>query len=184
MTRQLQGVYTSIAIYAMANWMCAPVLPFLMQHLGADPLIFGYLQTCAGLAQMLGGPLLGWCADRKGARTAMIISHCAGGLSYFCMAVAWNVPMLFLAKIPIILQALKLTLLTSLRNFNKILQHALQAAQGCISHVYEEKVLLTFAANHSPVTTLTPLTSSIGPPQDDCAALSVLWFVRQPSSRW
>ena len=54
-------VHLNIVFYALAHWMCVPVLPFLSKKLGADPVMFGYLQTFANLAQLIGGPLLGGC---------------------------------------------------------------------------------------------------------------------------
>eukprot|EP00047_Mylnosiga_fluctuans_P014094 m.35355 g.35355 ORF g.35355 m.35355 type:complete len:429 (+) comp5314_c0_seq1:37-1323(+) len=112
---ELHVVHANIVLYSMAHWMCVPIIPFLSKRLGADPVMFGYLQTAAGLAQLIGGPLLGWLVDVRGARSALIVSQLAGALSYLCLALAWTVPMLFLSKIP------------------TIFQHALQAAQMCVT---------------------------------------------------
>lgn len=108
-------VYLNIIFYAFAYWMCVPVMPFLSKKLGADPVMFGYLQTFAGFAQLIGGPLLGWVVDLHGARFAMSVSQLAGGLSYFLLGAAFNVPMLFFSKIP------------------TIFMHALQSAQMCVT---------------------------------------------------
>jgi hypothetical protein len=52
-------VHLNIVLYATAHWLCVPVMPFLTKKLGADPVMFGYLQTFAGFAQLIGGPFLG-----------------------------------------------------------------------------------------------------------------------------
>ena len=37
--------HANITIYAMCYWMTVPILPFVSKNLGADPIVFGYLQT-------------------------------------------------------------------------------------------------------------------------------------------
>lgn len=49
----------NVVLYSMANWIVGPVIPFLSKRFGADPVMFGYLQSAAGLAQLVGGPFLG-----------------------------------------------------------------------------------------------------------------------------
>ena len=63
----------------------------------------------------------GWLVDAKGARAAICVGQLSGGLSYFFLAVAWSVPMLFLSKIP------------------TVFQHCLQAAQMCVILMSDEQ---------------------------------------------
>lgn len=61
---------------------------------------YGYVQTACNIMQLIGGPLIGWICDKKGANVGAVFTLVGGALSYFMQAVAWNVPMLFFSKVP------------------------------------------------------------------------------------
>lgn len=48
-----------------------PVLPFLSEQLGADAIVFGYLQTTFSFVQLVGNPVIGRLCDEKGAKIAL-----------------------------------------------------------------------------------------------------------------
>eukprot|EP01137_Pigoraptor_chileana_P000757 Opistho-2@37428 len=108
-------VNANIAIYAGMFWLTMPVLPFLTSSLGVDPTGFGYLQTTFAFIQLLGGPVMGRLIDLRGARWAIIVAQAASGVSYILLGMATTVPMLFLSRMP------------------SLLQHCMQASQAAVA---------------------------------------------------
>ena len=72
----------------------------MSKKLGADPTIFGQLQTVFAVTQLLGGPIFGRIGDTLGERFALIMAFSGATLSYFLMGIADNLPMLFLSRFP------------------------------------------------------------------------------------
>lgn len=93
-------VHANIALYSMAFWFTQPLLPYISKDLGADPVIYGWLQTTFAAVQLIGGPIIGRVIDMKGPRFAMVLSHFSGGASYFLLSFANTVPLLFLSRVP------------------------------------------------------------------------------------
>ena len=73
---------------------------YLSKKLGADPTIFGQLQTVFAVTQLLGGPIFGRIGDTLGERFALILAFSGATLSYLLMGIADNLPMLFLSRLP------------------------------------------------------------------------------------
>ncbi len=76
---------------------------YLSRNLGADPALFGQLQTVSAVAQLLGGPLYGRLGDVMGERIPLILAFGSAFLSYFLMGVADNLTVLFLSRLPSVL---------------------------------------------------------------------------------
>ena len=72
----------------------------MSKKLGADPTIFGQLQTVFAVTQLLGGPIFGRIGDTLGERFALILAFSGATLSYLLMGIADNLPMLFLSRLP------------------------------------------------------------------------------------
>ena len=58
----------------------------------------GYLAATYAAMQFLFAPLLGVLSDRFGRRPVLLVSLLGSGLDYFAMAIAWNLPMLFVTR--------------------------------------------------------------------------------------
>jgi len=44
--------------------LVVPLLPFYASAVGADPAVYGLLQTTYGVSQLVGGPLMGRISDK------------------------------------------------------------------------------------------------------------------------
>lgn len=90
-------------------------MPFLAKGLGADPIVFGYFQTCFSIFQLLGGPVIGQVCDTSGPRSALVWSQAAAATVYGLLGGATSLPMLFISQIP------------------TLGLHSMQAAQACLT---------------------------------------------------
>mmetsp|Transcript_34657 Transcript_34657/g.81237 ORF Transcript_34657/g.81237 Transcript_34657/m.81237 type:complete len:413 (+) Transcript_34657:56-1294(+) len=96
-------VHLNITLYALTFWLTRPVMPFLTTQLGADAVVFGYLQTVFSFVQLLGAPIIGRLCDTQGAKIALQMCQLATGLSYILLGSAWNIPVLFASQLPTVL---------------------------------------------------------------------------------
>ncbi|BFZ11456.1 hypothetical protein BsWGS_14495 [Bradybaena similaris] len=92
--------HVNIFLYSCAFWIQQAVVPYLSKELGADPVVFGYLQTSFAVVQLAGGPLFGRFGDLFGSRLAMMLAFAASALSYFLLSVSTSLPLLFLSRLP------------------------------------------------------------------------------------
>ncbi|ETV80632.1 hypothetical protein H257_06155 [Aphanomyces astaci] len=99
-TSSLALIHGNILIYAFAFWLTQPVLPFLLQELSADKLLFSRFQTFCSFLQLLGGPLAGRICDTFGFSITLGASQAAASLSYALLAASTSVPTLFLSQLP------------------------------------------------------------------------------------
>jgi len=97
-------VHLNLVVYAMAYWMQQPVLPFLTAELGADMQTLGILQSVISTCAFIGGPGLGRVVDERGAKTAMILTQGGSLVMYGLMALTTTLPILFLSRIPALVQ--------------------------------------------------------------------------------
>merc|ERR1719361_3004100 len=84
---------SKMAIQQLNLFIQVGTLPYLSKKLGADPTIFGQLQTVFAVTQLLGGPIFGRIGDTLGERFALIMAFSGATLSYFLMGIADNLPM-------------------------------------------------------------------------------------------
>ncbi|KAK3722070.1 hypothetical protein QZH41_019830 [Actinostola sp. cb2023] len=87
-------------LYSMCFWIQLGVLPYLSKKLGADPVVFGYLQTTFAVVQLCGGPIFGRFGDIFGSRAALALAFCAAAMSYGILGISSTVTMLFLSRLP------------------------------------------------------------------------------------
>ena len=73
---------------------------YLSKQLGADPVVFGYLQTTFAIVQLAGGPLFGRFGDLFGSRMAMTLAFLAAAASYFLLYMSFSMTILFLSRLP------------------------------------------------------------------------------------
>merc|ERR1711936_962662 len=81
--------HLNVFLYATCFWIQSGTLPYLPKTLGADPVIFGHLQTVFSVLQLLGGPIYGRIGDLYGERTALLIAF-----------ISYSLPVLFLSRVP------------------------------------------------------------------------------------
>ena len=97
-------IHANITIYALTFWMQQPVMPFLSKSLGADAVTFGYLKSTIGALALVGGPIMGRVKDRNGYKTAIIIGQLGSACMYGLMSVSHSLPVLFLSRLPALVQ--------------------------------------------------------------------------------
>lgn len=76
-----------------------PVLPFYAEDLGASPTVLGMLMAVYSLMQFLFAPMWGRISDRIGRKPIILVGIFGLAISFFCLALATNVWMLFAARI-------------------------------------------------------------------------------------
>ncbi|KAK3283158.1 hypothetical protein CYMTET_9134 [Cymbomonas tetramitiformis] len=101
---ELWIVYINIMLYAMCYQMQVPVLPYLTKRLGSDTQGYGNLQMGFGVVQFFGGLLAGPLADVYSGELLLFVSFLASALCYTFTASASGMWMLYLSRIPTLLQ--------------------------------------------------------------------------------
>lgn len=76
-----------------------PVLPFYAENMGASPAQLGLLMAVYSVMQLLFAPVWGRISDRIGRKPVMVIGITGLALSFFLMAIATELWMLFAARI-------------------------------------------------------------------------------------
>ncbi len=76
-----------------------PVLPFYARDLGANPTELGWLMAVYSAMQLIFSPVWGRISDNIGRKPVMMIGISGLALSFFLMAVATDLWMLFVARI-------------------------------------------------------------------------------------
>ncbi len=76
-----------------------PVLPFYAEALGATPFQLGLLMAAYSVMQFIFSPMWGRLSDRIGRKPVMMIGICGLAFSFFFMALATKLWMLFAARI-------------------------------------------------------------------------------------
>lgn len=104
--------YLNIVLYALCFQLQRPVEPFLVKSLQAGDddsaqvsKTYGQLQSFFNAVQTVGSPLVGILLDKIGIRKASVVVFAATALSYLILAYAIDMKLLFLSKVPTILQA-------------------------------------------------------------------------------
>eukprot|EP00794_Sanderia_malayensis_P011987 gene11987-13225_t len=99
-TQIVSATHVNVFLYATSFWIQLGVLPYLSKSLGADPVIFGYLQTTFAIVQLCGGPFFGRFGDLFGCKAALALAFSASSIAYGLLATATSVPMLFISRFP------------------------------------------------------------------------------------
>jgi MFS transporter, OCT family, solute carrier family 22 (organic cation transporter), member 18 len=109
--RILWVTYVNIVLYAVCYQLQRPVEPFLVKELSARTsnesvvvTTYGQLQSFFSMIQTMGSPLVGILLDRVGIRKASAAVFMASAISYGLLAHATTMRMLFLTKLPTLLQ--------------------------------------------------------------------------------
>lgn len=76
-----------------------PVLPFLAEKVGGSPTELGWLMAVYSLMQLFFAPMWGRISDRVGRKPVMVIGIAGLAISFFIMAMANSLWVLFVARI-------------------------------------------------------------------------------------
>src|SRR6476469_8095018 len=76
-----------------------PVLPFLAEKVGGSPTELGLLMAVYSLMQLFFAPMWGRISDRIGRKPVMMIGIFGLAISFFIMAIANSLWVLFVARI-------------------------------------------------------------------------------------
>lgn len=117
----LFNTHLNAVLYSSCFWVQIGVLPYLSKKLGADPVVFGYLQTTFAVVQLCGGPLFGRFGDIFGSRAALVLAFAAAALSYSILGLASTVSMLFLSRLP------------------SVFMHAMQGSQMVVTDISDKE---------------------------------------------
>lgn len=101
----LQVVLLNVALYSACFAMQTPLLPTLIQTFDGDAVVlYGSLQTFFAVLQLLGGLVCGPLFDVIGPRAGLVLSFLASAATYGGAACATSLAMLFVSRVPTVLQ--------------------------------------------------------------------------------
>lgn len=92
-------LFAVVAIDAVSTGVILPLLPFYSQRFGATPLVLGLLIASFSLCQFIAAPWLGRYSDRYGRKPVLLVSQVGTLFSLVLLALAGNLPMIFMARI-------------------------------------------------------------------------------------
>jgi multidrug resistance protein len=92
-------IFITVFIDLLGFGIIIPLLPFYAESFGATALTIGLLGTSYSLMQFLFSPLWGRWSDRIGRKPIILVGLLGSCLSYFTLAIASSLPIVFLARI-------------------------------------------------------------------------------------
>lgn len=99
-TKKALPILFAVMFFVMVGFgIIIPVLPFYAEELGATPTQLGLLMAVYSLMQLLFSPIWGRVSDRIGRKPVMLIGIFGLAISFFLMASASSLGMLFAARI-------------------------------------------------------------------------------------
>ncbi|KAG1673026.1 hypothetical protein FOA52_005956, partial [Chlamydomonas sp. UWO 241] len=100
----LYVVYANVVCYCTCYMMQQPLLPYLMESLGAGTAQFAAVQSLFNGAQAVGGVLSGPLLDAWGGRSLLLASFAASTVCYAMTAAAGGLGMLYASRVVTLLQ--------------------------------------------------------------------------------
>ena len=94
----------NVVLYALCYMMQTPVLPYLVEELGATDTAYGYLMSAMAVVQFVGGLLAGPILDVYGARVVLLASYGSSAACYALTGAARGMPLLYASRVPTLLQ--------------------------------------------------------------------------------
>jgi MFS transporter, DHA1 family, tetracycline resistance protein len=92
-------IFVTVFIDLLGFGIIIPLLPFYAESFGANAFTIGLLGTSFSLMQFLFSPLWGRWSDKIGRKPIILVGLLGSCLSYFTLAVAASLPLVFLARI-------------------------------------------------------------------------------------
>ena len=106
--KDLSIIYVNVFLYAMCYQFQRPIEPYMVERLklnGSSISEYARLQSFFQVMQTAGSLIFGILIDRFGFKNGFLLSFGASGLSYFLLANATSISLLYLSKIPTIFQS-------------------------------------------------------------------------------
>jgi DHA1 family tetracycline resistance protein-like MFS transporter len=92
-------VYLIVFINMLGYGIVLPLLPYYIEQFGAGPIIIGCISATYSLFQLVAAPIMGELSDKYGRRPILLISVAGTAISFFMIALARSIPMIFLARV-------------------------------------------------------------------------------------
>jgi multidrug resistance protein len=92
-------IFITVFIDLLGFGIIIPLLPFYAESFGASAFTIGLLGTSFSLMQFLFSPIWGRWSDRIGRKPIILVGLMGSCLSYLALALAFSLPMVFLARI-------------------------------------------------------------------------------------
>ncbi|MDX8045245.1 MFS transporter [Gracilibacillus sp. S3-1-1] len=98
--KKVLAILFAVMFFVMVGFgIIIPVLPFYAEELGASPVTLGLLMATYSVMQFLFSPMWGRISDKIGRKPVLMIGIAGLALSFFLLAIATQVWMLFAARI-------------------------------------------------------------------------------------
>ncbi|MGP4039230.1 MFS transporter [Gracilibacillus sp. D59] len=99
-SKKVLGILFAVMFFVMVGFgIIIPVLPFYAEELGASPFELGLLMATYSVMQFLFAPMWGRFSDKIGRKPVLMIGIAGLALSFFLLALATQLWMLFAARI-------------------------------------------------------------------------------------
>ena len=92
-------IFVTVFIDLLGFGIIIPLLPFYAESFGANAFTIGLLGTSYSLMQFLFSPIWGRWSDKIGRKPIILVGLMGSCLSYFTLAVAASLPLVFFARI-------------------------------------------------------------------------------------
>lgn len=108
-TKSLRFIYLMIAVYAASYHMSFPIYPFLVAKfrdgtMVENQLAFGAFRSFNQTLQLIGSLVAGSLVDRIGCKNVILLSFVASVFCYILLALAKDLPTLYLSQFPALFQ--------------------------------------------------------------------------------
>jgi len=97
-------VHLNVLLYALCFWIQQPILGYLSTELGANPVMFGSLDTLVSVLSLVGGGWMGSLTDTKGAKFSIMVCQLGSLVMYLIMSCSTSFELLVLSRLPAIVQ--------------------------------------------------------------------------------
>jgi len=92
-------IFLIVVVDVFGFTLVLPLLPFYAEHLGASPLMVGFITASFAICQFIAGPILGRISDRVGRKPVLIVSQIGTLIGFIILAFSNTLWILFLSRI-------------------------------------------------------------------------------------
>ena len=97
--KALTTIFLIVFIDLVGFGLILPLLPFIAEEFGANPLQIGLLVAIYSLFQFISAPILGRLSDRFGRKKLLIISQIGSAIGFLLLGMANSLTLLFASRI-------------------------------------------------------------------------------------
>lgn len=92
-------IFLIVMVDVFGFTLVLPLLPFYAEHLGASPLVVGFITASFAICQFIAGPILGRISDRVGRKPVLIVSQIGTLIGFIILAFSHTLWLLFISRI-------------------------------------------------------------------------------------